>query len=134
MRERHLVNRGYKASRAVASQGVSSSRPNDACLMCDSESYVAHLELPNDDDVFLITTGMVILFHSMNLKVEWDVRLSALKSIQKEVDGITLVLRNDSASRFTQESRFVRITEQRSVAFVFAQLTKYVLFRSEIID
>lgn len=57
------------------------------------ESYVAHLELPREDMVVLVTYARILMIRSRRLMTEWDVPLRDVQTVAKERTGISLVLR-----------------------------------------
>ncbi|KAK6541287.1 hypothetical protein TWF694_008645 [Orbilia ellipsospora] len=64
------------------------------------EDYIAHLELPGEDVVVMLTYGRIMLVKSKKLVCEWDVPLKDLQTISMEKTGISLSLRGGVTGPF----------------------------------
>ncbi|KAK6505305.1 hypothetical protein TWF481_007211 [Arthrobotrys musiformis] len=60
------------------------------------EDYIAHLELPGEDVVVMLTYSRIMLVKSKKLVCEWDVPLKDLQTISMEKTGIQLSLRGNT--------------------------------------
>ncbi|RKF58530.1 Vacuolar protein sorting-associated protein 13 [Erysiphe neolycopersici] len=58
-----------------------------------NEHYIAHLELPREDVVVILTYTRILLVKSKRLKTEWDVPFNNIQTISKERTGLGLTLR-----------------------------------------
>jgi vacuolar protein sorting-associated protein 13A/C len=60
------------------------------------DTYVAHLDLPGDDSIIMLTGSRIMLVRSNNtFKVSWEVPFDDLQTISLEPNGISLVLMGD---------------------------------------
>ncbi|OLL22292.1 Vacuolar protein sorting-associated protein 13 [Neolecta irregularis DAH-3] len=57
------------------------------------EQYLAHLELPGNDKIMMLTYSRIMLIKSKRLTIEWEVAFKELQTISLEKTGIALVLR-----------------------------------------
>ncbi|PLW57557.1 hypothetical protein PCANC_01138, partial [Puccinia coronata f. sp. avenae] len=58
--------------------------------------YVAHVELPNDEDsACILTTDRIVMLQSNKLTITWQVLLSDLKEVRSEPSGIRMILKDD---------------------------------------
>ncbi|KAA1100601.1 hypothetical protein PGTUg99_027277 [Puccinia graminis f. sp. tritici] len=58
--------------------------------------YVAHVELPNDQDsVCILTTDRIVMLQINKLVIIWQVLLSELKEVVSEPSGVRLILKDD---------------------------------------
>ncbi|KAK5662658.1 hypothetical protein OQA88_8574 [Cercophora sp. LCS_1] len=64
------------------------------------EQYIAHLELPTEDMVVMVTYARILLIRSRRLQTEWDVPLKDVQTIAKERTGLSLTLRGGSNGPF----------------------------------
>ncbi|KAK6342601.1 hypothetical protein TWF718_007998 [Orbilia javanica] len=64
------------------------------------EDYIAHLELPGEDVVVMLTYTRIMLVKSKKLVCEWDVPLKDLQTISMEKTGIQLSLRGGVTGPF----------------------------------
>ncbi|EPS41948.1 hypothetical protein H072_4103 [Dactylellina haptotyla CBS 200.50] len=64
------------------------------------EDYIAHLELPGEDVVVMLTYSRIMLVKSKKLVCEWDVPLKDLQTISMEKTGISLSLRGGVTGPF----------------------------------
>ncbi|EWC44073.1 hypothetical protein DRE_07208 [Drechslerella stenobrocha 248] len=62
------------------------------------EDYIAHLELPGEDVVVMLTYSRIMLVKSKKLVCEWDVPLKDLQTISMEKTGISLSLRGSGVT------------------------------------
>ena len=55
-----------------------------------NEEYIAHLELPREDVVVMLTYNRIMLVKSKKLTSEWDVQLKEIQTISKERTGLSV--------------------------------------------
>lgn len=77
------------------------------------EMYIAHLELPREDMVVMITYARILLIRSRRLTTEWDVPLKDVQTIAKERTGLSLTLRGGT------NGPFIPIGEESGRAFIY---------------
>lgn len=77
------------------------------------ENYIAHLELPREDMVVMITYARILLIRSRRLATEWDVPLKDVQTIAKERTGLSLTLRGGT------NGPFIPIGEESGRTFVY---------------
>ncbi|PNH66081.1 hypothetical protein VD0001_g8276 [Verticillium dahliae] len=65
-----------------------------------NEQYIAHLELPREDMVVMVTYSRILLIRSRRLTSEWDVPLKDVQTIAKERTGLSLTLRGGTNGPF----------------------------------
>lgn len=80
------------------------------------ESYVAHLELPREDTVVLVTYARILMIRSRRLASEWDVPLSDIQTVAKERTGLSLVLRGGA------NGPFVPIGDEDGRRFIYGKV------------
>jgi vacuolar protein sorting-associated protein 13A/C len=64
------------------------------------ETYIAHLDIPGDDAVALLSDQRLALMQLRKMKLIWDVPLSEMQSLSLEDGGIGLVLRGGQSGPF----------------------------------
>lgn len=64
------------------------------------EVYLAHLELPREDVVVMLTFSRIMLVKAKRLTTEWDVPLKEIATISKERTGLSLTLRGGTNGPF----------------------------------
>ncbi|KAK0609948.1 hypothetical protein B0T17DRAFT_501212 [Bombardia bombarda] len=64
------------------------------------DQYIAHLELPTEDMVVMVTYSRILLIRSRKLQTEWDVPLKDVQTIAKERTGLSLTLRGGTNGPF----------------------------------
>ncbi|KAH8647289.1 vacuolar protein sorting-associated protein 13 [Xylariales sp. PMI_506] len=77
------------------------------------ENYIAHLELPREDVVVMVTYSRILLIRSRRLTTEWDVPLKDVQTISKERTGISIVLRGGT------NGPFVPVGEESGRTFLY---------------
>lgn len=77
------------------------------------ENYIAHLELPREDMVVMVTYARILLIRSRRLATEWDVPLKDVQTIAKERTGLSLTLRGGT------NGPFIPIGEESGRAFIY---------------
>lgn len=77
------------------------------------EDYIAHLELPREDMVVMVTYSRILLIRSRRLTTEWDVPLKDVQTIAKERTGISIVLRGGT------NGPFIPIGEESGRGFLY---------------
>ncbi|KAK3937378.1 putative vacuolar protein sorting-associated protein [Diplogelasinospora grovesii] len=77
------------------------------------EQYIAHLELPTEDMVVMVTFARILLIRSRKLTSEWDVPLKEVQTIAKERTGLSLTLRGGS------NGPFIPVGEESGRAFLY---------------
>ncbi|CAL3963394.1 unnamed protein product [Diplocarpon coronariae] len=81
-----------------------------------NEQYIAHLELPREDVVVMLTYSRIMLIKSKKLKSEWDVPLKDIQTISKERTGLSLTLRGGT------NGPFVPVAEESSRNFLYKKI------------
>lgn len=77
------------------------------------EQYIAHLELPTEDMVVMVTYSRILLIRSRRLQTEWDVPLKDIQTIAKERTGLSLTLRGGT------NGPFIPIGEESGRTFIY---------------
>ncbi|KAB5527937.1 hypothetical protein GE09DRAFT_408196 [Coniochaeta sp. 2T2.1] len=77
------------------------------------EMYIAHLELPREDMVVMVTYTRILLIRSRKLTTEWDVPLKDIQTIAKERTGLSLTLRGGT------NGPFIPVGEESGRAFLY---------------
>lgn len=85
------------------------------------EEYVAHLDLPGQELVVMLTLSRIICVRSRRLKLEYEVPFNDIKTIQLESTGISLILRGGV------QGPFVPISDNSSRQWFFNQIQKVVV-------
>lgn len=80
------------------------------------EDYLAHLELPREDVVVMLTYNRIMLIKSKRLTSEWDVPLKDIQTISKERTGMTLTLRGGA------NGPFIPVQEESSRQFLYQKI------------
>ncbi|KAI1343749.1 vacuolar protein sorting-associated protein 13 [Xylariaceae sp. FL0016] len=78
-----------------------------------NEAYIAHLELPREDMVVMVTYSRILLIRSRKLTMEWDVPLKDVQTIAKERTGLSIVLRGGT------NGPFIPVGEESGRAFLY---------------
>merc|ERR1711964_262670 len=81
-----------------------------------NEQYIAHLELPREDVVVMLTYSRIMLIKSKKLTSEWDVPLKDVQTISKERTGLSLTLRGGT------NGPFIPVAEESSRNFLYRRL------------
>jgi len=81
-----------------------------------NEQYIAHLELPREDVVVILTYSRIMLIKSKKLTSEWDVPLKDIQTISKERTGLSLTLRGGT------NGPFVPVAEESSRSFLYSKI------------
>ena len=84
------------------------------------EEYIAHLELPKENVVVILTFDRIMLIKTKKLTSEWDVPLDEIQKISKEKSGIGLVLRGDISGPF------IPVTEESDRSFLYGKIALVV--------
>lgn len=53
-----------------------------------TQVYVAHLDFPEEDSCFMVTTSSIIKIRSTKLRVLWEVSLGIMVSVSPNVQGV----------------------------------------------
>ncbi|KAI1823936.1 vacuolar protein sorting-associated protein 13 [Xylaria intraflava] len=77
------------------------------------EDYIAHIELPREDMVVMVTYSRILLIRSRRLSTEWDVPLQDIQTIAKERTGLSIILRGGT------NGPFIPIGEESGRAFLY---------------
>lgn len=77
------------------------------------DGYIAHLELPREDMVVMVTYARILLIRSRRLTTEWDVPLKDVQTIAKERTGLSLTLRGGT------NGPFIPIGEESGRTFIY---------------
>jgi vacuolar protein sorting-associated protein 13A/C len=81
-----------------------------------NEQYIAHLELPREDVVFMLTYARIMLIKSKKLTSEWDIPLNEVQTISKERTGLSLTLRGGT------NGPFIPVAEVSSRNFLYRKI------------
>jgi vacuolar protein sorting-associated protein 13A/C len=81
-----------------------------------NEQYIAHLELPREDVVVILTYSRIMLIKSKKLTSEWDVPLKDIQTISKERTGLSLTLRGGT------NGPFIPVAEESSRNFLYKKI------------
>jgi vacuolar protein sorting-associated protein 13A/C len=81
-----------------------------------NEQYIAHLELPREDVVVMLTYARIMLIKSKKLTSEWDVPLKDIQTISKERTGLSLTLRGGT------NGPFIPVAEESSRNFLYRKI------------
>ena len=81
-----------------------------------NEQYIAHLELPGEDVVVMLTYSRIMLIKSKRLTSEWDVPLKEIQTISKERTGLSLTLRGGN------NGPFIPVAEESSRNFLYRKV------------
>lgn len=85
------------------------------------DSYVAHIDLPGDDAVSLLSNNRILYIQLRRLKVLWQVPFEDLQSLSLEANGINLVLRDGRGGPF------LPVGEQTAREWYFKQIGRRVM-------
>ncbi|BEI82300.1 hypothetical protein CcaverHIS002_0301680 [Cutaneotrichosporon cavernicola] len=85
-----------------------------------SESYVAHLDIPGDDAVAILSNHRLLYVQLRRMRVIWQVSFDELQSLSLEASGIALVLRGGTPGPF------LPIAEQTGREWFFRKIAKVV--------
>ncbi|KAL2128479.1 hypothetical protein VTI74DRAFT_9122 [Chaetomium olivicolor] len=77
------------------------------------EQYIAHLELPTEDMVVMVTYARILLIRSRRLQTEWDIPLKDVQTIAKERTGLSLTLRGGT------NGPFIPISQESGRSFIY---------------
>lgn len=81
-----------------------------------NEQYIAHLELPREDVVVMLTYSRIMLVTSKKLTTEWDVPLKDIQTISKERTGLSVTLRGGT------NGPFIPVAEESSRNFLYQKI------------
>ncbi|KAK6825944.1 vacuolar protein sorting-associated protein 13 [Apiospora arundinis] len=81
-----------------------------------NEVYVAHLELPRDNMVVMVTYSRILLIRSDRLTTEWDVPLKEIQIVKRERTGLSIVLRGGTVGPF------IPVGEESSREFLYKSI------------
>lgn len=81
-----------------------------------NEQYIAHLELPREDVVVMLTYSRIMLIKSKKLTSEWDVSLKDIQTISKERTGLSMTLRGGT------NGPFIPVAEESSRNFLYRNI------------
>lgn len=81
-----------------------------------NEDYIAHLELPGEDMLVLLTYGHIMLVRSKKLKTEWDVKLTDIQTISKERTGMGITLKGGT------HGPFIPVAEESARNWLYKQI------------
>ncbi|PWW77256.1 DUF1162-domain-containing protein [Tuber magnatum] len=80
------------------------------------DEYIAHLELPEQDLVVMLTYSRIMLVKAKRLYCEWDLPLNELQTISMEKTGISLMLRGG------RQGPFIPTRDESSRKFLFKKI------------
>lgn len=83
---------------------------------CFDEQYLAHLELPREDVVVMLTYSRIMMIKTKKLTSEWDVPLKDIATISKERTGLSLTLRGGT------NGPFIPVAEESSRNFLYRKI------------
>ncbi|KAI8944058.1 hypothetical protein F4801DRAFT_267969 [Xylaria longipes] len=78
-----------------------------------NEDYIAHIELPREDMVVMVTYSRILLIRSRRLSTEWDIPLQDVQTIAKERTGLSIILRGGT------NGPFIPIGEESGRTFLY---------------
>ncbi|KAI8957626.1 vacuolar protein sorting-associated protein 13 [Daldinia sp. FL1419] len=78
-----------------------------------NEDYIAHLDLPREDMVVMVTFSRILLIRSRRLTTEWDIPLKDVQTIAKERTGLSIILRGGT------NGPFIPVGEESGRAFLY---------------
>ncbi|WVR05901.1 hypothetical protein IAU60_002927 [Kwoniella sp. DSM 27419] len=84
------------------------------------DSYIAHIDLPGDDAVSILSNNRILQVQLRRLKVLWQVPFEELQSLSLEANGINLVNRDGRGGPF------LPISEQTAREWYFKQIGRVV--------
>ncbi|WWC86271.1 uncharacterized protein L201_001144 [Kwoniella dendrophila CBS 6074] len=85
------------------------------------DSYVAHIDLPGDDAVSILSNNRIVQVQLRRLKVIWQVPFEDLASLSLEANGINLLNRDGRGGPF------LPISEQNAREWYFKQIGRVVV-------
>nr|XP_019015055.1 vacuolar protein sorting-associated protein vps13 [Kwoniella pini CBS 10737]OCF53836.1 vacuolar protein sorting-associated protein vps13 [Kwoniella pini CBS 10737] len=85
------------------------------------DSYVAHIDLPGDDAVSILSNNRIVQVQLRRLKVIWQVPFEELASLSLEANGINLLNRDGRGGPF------LPISEQTAREWYFKQIGRVVV-------
>jgi vacuolar protein sorting-associated protein 13A/C len=65
-----------------------------------TESYIAHIDVPGDDAVSILSNNRILFVQLRKMRVLWQVSLEELQSLSLEQTGIALILRGGTPGPF----------------------------------
>ncbi|KAL5628611.1 hypothetical protein BROUX41_003359 [Berkeleyomyces rouxiae] len=77
------------------------------------ENYIAHLELPREDLVVLVTFSRILVVWARKLNSEWDIPLKEIQTISKERTGISVVFKGGA------NGPFIPVTDESGRTFLY---------------
>jgi len=80
------------------------------------EHYIAHLELPREDVVVMVTYARILLIRSRKLATEWDVPFRDVQGISKERTGLSITLRGNT------NGPFIPVAEESGRTFLYRMI------------
>ncbi len=80
------------------------------------EEYIAHLELPREDVVVMLTYNRIMLVKSKKLATEWEVLLKDIQTISKERTGLSITLKGGL------NGPYLPVHEESSCNFLYQQI------------
>ncbi|ORX35977.1 putative late endosome to vacuole transport-related protein [Kockovaella imperatae] len=86
-----------------------------------SESYVAHLDIPGDDAVAILSNNRLLYVQLRKLRVIWQVPFEDVQSLSLEQSGIVITLRGGTPGPF------LPVSEQSGREWFFKQIGKVVI-------
>lgn len=81
-----------------------------------NEKYIAHLELPREDVVVMLTYSRIMMIKAKNLTSEWDVPMKEIQTISKERTGLSLTLKGGI------NGPFIPVAEESSRNFLYKNI------------
>ncbi|KAI0068196.1 hypothetical protein BV25DRAFT_1793389 [Artomyces pyxidatus] len=85
------------------------------------DSYVAHINLPNSDNVVLLTATRVLSFWTKTLRLEWELPFTVIQGVTIEDKGIRFA---NKAGK--EHDKFVLIPDKSSQSWFFGQIASVV--------
>lgn len=85
------------------------------------DSYIAHIDLPGDDAISILSNNRILQVQLRKLRVIWQVPFEELQSLSLEANGINLVNRDGRGGPF------LPIPDQKAREWYFKQIGKVVV-------
>ncbi|KAK9477512.1 hypothetical protein V1514DRAFT_282762 [Lipomyces japonicus] len=81
-----------------------------------NEEYVAHMALPGEELVVIVTYTRILLMHTRRMQTQWDVRFDQLQTVSLEKGGIAMTLWGGV------QGPFIPIADESSRQFLYNRI------------